>query len=110
MMKRYGRHYKNPMNRLFDSLTDKLNMIILLSLFIAVQCGFRSSLGSHGVLALSDYSSRAVSHSVGSFIDLRPKKSTYSIFLTVAPYSPSKNLPKKTKKVGVTMQKKYEHS
>ena len=45
-----------------------------------------------------------------SFIELRPKKSTYLIFLIVAPYSPSKNLPKKTKKAGVTMQKKYEHS
>ena len=40
-----------------------------------------------------------------SFIELRPKKSTYLIFLIVAPYSPSKDLPKKTKKVGVTMQK-----
>ena len=45
-----------------------------------------------------------------SFIELRPKKSAYSIFLIVASYSPSKNLPKKTKKVGATMQKKYEHS
>ena len=37
------------------------------------------------------------------FIELRPKKSTYLYFLIVAPYSPSKNLPKKTKKEGVTM-------
>ena len=40
---------------------------------------------------------------LGSFIELRPKKSTYLIFLIVAPYSPSKNLSKKTKKGGVTM-------